>query len=95
MKVVFSPLAATDLLEIATYIAEDNPKRAKDFISQLEEKCLKLGELPSTGVARSELGKGIRMLPHGNYLIFYRADKATIRIERILHGARDIERLFV
>lgn len=94
MKVVFSPLAAADLLEIAAYIAEDNQKRAKDFINQLEEKCLHLGVMPSAGVARSELGKGVRMLPHGNYLIFYRADKTTVRIERILHGARDIERLF-
>ena len=30
------------------------------------------------------------MLPHGRYLIFYRAVNQDLRIERIMHGARDI-----
>jgi hypothetical protein len=30
------------------------------------------------------------MLPHGRYLIFYRAVNQHLRIERIMHGARDI-----
>ena len=33
------------------------------------------------------------MVPHGDYLIFYRALNSETRIERILHGARDIQRL--
>ena len=30
------------------------------------------------------------MLTHGRYLIFYREHEATVRIERIMHSARDI-----
>jgi plasmid stabilization system protein ParE len=30
------------------------------------------------------------MLPHGNYLIFYRDHERGLRIERVLHAARDI-----
>ncbi len=30
------------------------------------------------------------MLPHGRYLIFYREANKGLRIERILHGSRDI-----
>jgi len=33
---------------------------------------MKLGHAPSIGTARPELGEGVRMLPHGRYLIFYR-----------------------
>jgi len=34
-------------------------------------------------------GPGLRVLPYGQYLIFYRPMDTTVRIERILHGARD------
>lgn len=34
------------------------------------------------------------MLPHGRYLIFYLTANDGLRIERILHGARNIAALF-
>jgi plasmid stabilization system protein ParE len=30
------------------------------------------------------------MLPHGRYIIFYREHETTLRIERVMHSARDI-----
>ena len=36
------------------------------------------------------MGDGVAMLPHGRYLIFYREAGKVVRIERILHSARDI-----
>jgi toxin ParE1/3/4 len=90
MKVAFSPAAEDDLLEIAAYIAQDNPDRALSFLDELEAKCLSLSHAPGIGTMRPELGKGIRMLPHGRYLLFYRELAAMIRIERVMHGARDI-----
>lgn len=90
MKVTFSPAARDDLLEIALYIAEDNPNRALSFVGELEDKCAVLGNAPGIGTARPDLGEGIRMLPHGRYLIFYRQAQRTVRIERVMHGARDI-----
>ncbi len=91
MKVTFSPAARDDLLEVALYIAQDNPARASTFVDELEFRCRGLGEAPGIGTARPELGEGIRMLPHGRYLIFYRQAPDTIRIERVMHGARDID----
>ena len=90
MKVVFSPAAKADLLEIALYIAQDNSVPALSFVDELEVKCLKLGQAAGIGMARPELGEGIRMLPHERYLIFYREQGAMLRIERVMHGARDI-----
>ena len=36
------------------------------------------------------MGDGVAMLPHGRYLIFYREAGKVVRIERIMHSARDI-----
>lgn len=90
MKVTFSPAAAEDLLGIAEFIARDNPVRALTFVDELESKCDALGRAPGIGTVRPELGHGVRMLPHGRYLIFYREVNKGLRIERIMHSARDI-----
>lgn len=90
MKADFSPVAKTDLIDIAVYIAQDNPVRAFSFVDELEAKCLGIGRTPHIGTPRPELGGGVRMLPHGRYPIFYRENEGTIRIERVMHGARDI-----
>ena len=34
------------------------------------------------------------MVVFGSYLIFYRRSKSRVIIDRILHGARDIQSLF-
>ncbi len=90
MKVTFSPAAEADLTGIAIFIAQDNPKRALTFVDELESKCDVLGRAPGIGTSRPELGEGIRVLPHGRYLIFYREANKGLRIERITHSSRDI-----
>ena len=39
---------------------------------------------------------GLRMAIHRRYLIFYRElpEEDVVRVERVLHGARDLPRLF-
>ena len=90
MRVTFSPAARDDLVEIAAFIAQDSPTRAATFVDELERKCTPLGTAPGIGTSRPELGEGIRTMPHGRYLVFYRPTRNVVRIERILHGARDI-----
>ena len=46
------------------------------------------------GRSRDELAAGIRSLAVGKYVIYYRRVGRAVRILRILHGARDIEKLF-
>jgi len=59
-------------MEIASFIAHDNPARALTFVDELEQKCHVLGVSPGLGTSRPELGAGVKMLPFGRYLIFYR-----------------------
>jgi toxin ParE1/3/4 len=94
MQCVFSPLAEHDLEEIGDYIARDNPSRAVSFIREIREQCAKITAMPLAAPVRHELGEGIRMVPFGHYLIFCTVDAESIRIERILYGARNIPALF-
>ena len=94
MKCIFSVIAEIDLEEIGDYIARDNPERAVSFIMGIREQCSNMTNYPEAAPLRPELGKGIRMLPFGHYLIFYTVNPENIRVERILHGARNIPDLF-
>jgi toxin ParE1/3/4 len=90
----FSPRAAADLDAIADYIAEDNPRRAKSFIEELLAVCAEIPAMPRAFSARPDLGKEVRVALHGRYMIFFRDLPDEIRIERVLHGARDLVRIF-
>ena len=86
-----SPLAEVDLLEIGDYIAHDNPARAESFIGELLDQTDKIARMPTGYPLRDELLPGLRMCPHGRYILFFRIVGQAVRIERILHGARDID----
>jgi plasmid stabilization system protein ParE len=60
MKIVFSPAARQDLLEIGDYIARDNPTRALSFVDELEEACKGLLDAPLRVPLIQELTRGYR-----------------------------------
>ena len=94
MECIFSPIADLDLEEIGDYIARDGLSRAVSFVLELREQCAKITTMPLGAPLRHELGEGVRMVPFGNYLIFYTVGPEEIRVERIIHGARNIPVLF-
>ncbi len=94
-RLVVSPRAAADLDEIANYIARDNPRRALSFVAELETTCRAVATNPALYPAGNEIAAGLRMAVHRRYLIFFRdqPEANAVRIERVLHGARDLRRL--
>ena len=94
MRLLFSAISREDLLQIARYIARDNPGRARSFVAELRMRCAQLTSLPNQGIAREDCAKGLKMITHGRYLIFYSILQSDVQIERVLHAARDITRLF-
>lgn len=88
----FSPQAETDIQDIAAYIALDNFGAAMRWLDQVDEKAERLGEMPKLGVAVSSR-PGLRMFPLGNYLILYREVKNGIEVVRVMHGARQWQKL--
>ena len=89
-----SPSADIDLLEIWSYISQDSFDAADQFLDQLEQQFDLLASSPLIGKKRDELIPGLRSLTYKNYLIFYRTRNDDVEIIRVLHGARDIEKLF-
>jgi toxin ParE1/3/4 len=72
MKLRFTPVARDDLENIWEYIAEENPPAATRVARMLMQKCGMLADNPLIGRQRDELAPGLRSLPAGSYLIFYR-----------------------
>lgn len=93
MTARYTPTSKRDLLEIAAWIARDNPERARSFVEELRVTCRALAHHPESAIARSDLLPGLRCRPHGAYLIFYRPLPAGVLVIRILHGARDVAAL--
>lgn len=85
-----SPKARDDLERIGDYIAVDNPRRPASFVQELRERCRHLAACPEAGARFPALGEKARFLVHGTYVILYRALDDRVRVERVLHGARDI-----
>ncbi len=90
MRREISPAAEEDLVEIAEFIARDNPARALTFVDERKQACGRLIDHPRSGVERSDLRRGLRSRPYGSYVIFYTPHETVVRVERILHGSRDI-----
>jgi len=94
-RVILMPRAEDEILEIAEYIALDNPARAVSFIADLVDALKNtLSIFPESGQIYHEhnFENEIRSFPHGNYLSFYQVveSKKTVEILYIFHSKRDI-----
>ena len=85
--------AEMDLAEITDFIARDNPTRAFKFEEELVEHARRIGRAPFAYAERPDLGPRLRSCAHGAYVIFFTVSDGTVRVERILHGSRDLARL--
>ena len=90
LKIRFSDQARKDLAEIWDYIATDNVAAADRTVDRLLLACGAFVENPDLGRRREEFRPGLRSLPIGKYVIFYRTDPEHVDVLRILHGAREI-----
>jgi toxin ParE1/3/4 len=88
--VTFSPKSRQDLLDIGDYIAKDSRANARRFVGNLVDQCQRIGRAPLGYVSREDLAPGLRMAALGRYVIFFRVPDGSVRIERVLHGARNL-----
>jgi len=82
------------LVEIWSYIAEDNEAAADRLIDLLVASFRILGQNPRLGRGRDDLRQGARSFVVGQYVIIYRVAKPSVQILHVLHGKRDIPGLF-
>lgn len=88
-SIFYTPTFESDIDNIISYIAEDNPVAAYNLIEKFQNSISILSGFPYKGAipnyAQLRL-KGIRLLIIDNYIIFYRPDdkSKTVSILRIL-----------
>lgn len=93
MRTRMSRRAEIDLAEITDFIARDNPEHADRFEDELLEQAQRIARAPLAYAERPDLQPGLRSCAHRAYVIFFTVDAQGVRIERILHGARDLRSL--
>ena len=92
MIVLFTEAAEVDLEAIGDWIAQDNPKRALTFVSELRQRCEALALAPlGFPLVMGHAQTGIRVRSYRSYLIFYRPVAETIEVLHVLHSARDYD----
>jgi toxin ParE1/3/4 len=85
-----SPLARADLDDIWSYIAQDSPEAADALLDAILDSMELLRDMPLIGRERPEFGPGRRSLAVEGYVLFYRPLQDRVRINRVLHGKRNI-----
>jgi toxin ParE1/3/4 len=86
--------AEEDLIGIWVDIAQHNPVAAEKYLRLLGQKIDSLYDMPDRGQMRDDLLVGIRMLVEGKYLIFYRVIGKGVEVLRVVHGSRDLTKIF-
>lgn len=90
-KVLYLPAAVRDLEEIVDYVRRDGLTRAEKLLDKLEVEIGRLARFPRLGVIPKDMHlarKGYRILIVDNYLVFYVVRGKTVRVRRVIHGAR-------
>ena len=96
MRLELSRFIEGDLDDIASYVAQDNPRRAVTFIQDIRAKFRDIQRNPLIYQLRPDIGAEARMATVGNYAILFRVmDEAeAVRIERVTYGGRDLPAVF-
>lgn len=93
MKLLITSTADLDLEEIEARISSDNPAEADRFLELLSQRFELIAEMPGIGRRRDNYARGVRSIAEGDYVIVYRVKDEALEILRVLHGARDPERV--
>jgi plasmid stabilization system protein ParE len=94
-RVRYAQSAQDDLLDAWLFIAEDSPAAADRVLDTIEQEADTLSGQPLMGRARRELGKRVRSWPTSTpYILYYLpAQTEGITVLRVLHHARDVQRI--
>ena len=99
-KLLWTPQAREDLLDIYVTIGLDHPSAAERLYTAIEDDAARLISHPRLGGRRPEIAPSARMLAEGSYVLLYETHPDTnegpvqkIEIIRVVHGHRDLPHL--
>jgi len=87
-------LAEADVLDIWSYIAQDNCEAADRMVDRFTEAYEFLARNPTAGERMDQYRPGLRAWTVGRYVVYFCDTGAGIEVDRILHSARRHEDLF-
>jgi toxin ParE1/3/4 len=100
VKLVWTPQAREDLIDIYRYIGLENPSAAERIFDAIEAKVTSLIQHPRIGIRRPEIQPSTRLLVEGPYLILDETHPDrdsdgidTLEIVRIIDGRRNLKNL--
>ena len=89
-----SPQSEADLEAILEYLHQNQPTVAERYATAFYEKGAGARTVPEMGRLRPEIAPNLRSTLVHPYVLFYRVEGETVQIVRILHGKRDLRRIF-
>ena len=95
-RVIISPAAQNDFLDIEDYLNTLSPDMATQYYAQFMDKMKMLLSVPDFRPFARDTQlrlRGYRMMSAENYIIFYVITGRTVEIRRILYARRQYERL--
>lgn len=90
----YTAAAEHDLLSIHAHIALHSPAAATRLLRRVDDSCRMLAQQPGLGARRDYIREGMRLWTVGVYLVLYRTYGEGIEIVRVVHGHRDLGRIF-
>jgi toxin ParE1/3/4 len=94
-KLRFTSEARFDIRAILRYGRKIwGEKRRDAYSEQLNAAIASLTRFPNLGTNRDDISPGLRSIPVGEHVVYYRIGPHSIVIIRILHGTMDVARQF-
>lgn len=88
MQVRWLNRALQNLEAEATYIAQDNPKAAREFVQHILDSVQQLSHHPQIGRAGRVFGTRELIITHYPYIVPYRIKNETVEVLRVFHTSR-------
>ncbi len=89
-KIIWSPRSQQDLLTIWGYYSRVASDEVADtLIYEITSAGMRLQENPLLWKVRSEIALNIRSVSSHPYTIFYRVEKESVNIIRVIHERRE------
>lgn len=99
-KLVWTPQAREDLIEIYRFIGLDNLSAAERVFDAIQKRVDMLSRHPRLGMRRSDIRSSTRVLVEGPYLILYETHPDSedehidaVEVVRIIDGRRYLKNL--
>jgi toxin ParE1/3/4 len=87
MRIQWTKGASRNLKQLEEYIAQDNPRAAKETVLKILKSVELLAEQPAMGRVGRTVDTRELVVNGTPYIVPYRVDEGHIQILRIFHGA--------